>query len=216
MAAAQQGMDDQIARVRSDAELRVDEAVQARIQAEADADSVRRQAAADRDGVGRQAQAGAAQVLTIPIPSWEVRTAARRIESVIVALHQIDYVLEVRMAEDADGQSVNAERVGNFARTVQRQAEALPQELDDLPAGFTARSEVEAAAGYAEAAADACRAFLRRISIAVRELGHRDSSPDAEILAAVIGMLADPQVQALMTRLRGGGRVAQSSSEWQE
>ena len=37
--------------------------------------------------------------------------------------------------------------------------------------------------------AGACRAFLRRISIAVQELGHRDNSPDAETIAAVINML---------------------------
>ena len=62
-------------------------------------------------------------------------------------------------------------------RTVQGQAEALPQELDDLPARFSAHSEVEGAAGYAAAAAGACRALLRRIAIAARGLGHRDDSP---------------------------------------
>jgi hypothetical protein len=103
------------------------------------------------------------------------------------------------MAEDVASQiPLDAQLVGALARTVQGLAEMLPQELSSLTAKFTTDSQVKAAASYAEAAAGACRAFLCRIGIAAHHLRYRDDSPDAEIIAAVIGMLADPQVQSLV------------------
>lgn len=191
MAAAQQGMEDRVARVRADAEQRVDEAVRARIRAEADAENLRAHAEATR--------AGAAQLLTIPVPPWEVRRETRRIENALGALYQIDYALEVGMADEVAARSpLDAQLVRKLVRSVQGQAKALPQELGYLPSKFSTDSQIGAAASYAEAAAQACGNFLRRIGVAAEQLRHRDNSPDAEVIAAVISLLADPQVQNLL------------------
>ena len=190
MATAQQAMEDQIAGVRDEARQQVDGANHARVQAEAATASVRAQAEA--------ARAGAAQQLIIPIPPWEVRPETRRIETALTALHQIDYVLEVGMAEEVVAQiPLDAKLARHLVRTVQGQAAALPQELANLPARFSTHSQVQSAAGYAEAAENACRALLLRISIAAQQLRHRDISPDAEIISVVMNMLADPTVQEL-------------------
>jgi colicin import membrane protein len=191
MAAALQGMEERIARERAEAEQRVDEAARARARAEADVTRLRAEAEA--------ARAGAAQLLTLPVPPWEVRPETRRIENALGTLHQIDYVLEVGMAEEVTAQiPLDAELVRNLVRAVQGQAEVLPQELGDLSAKFSTDSQVQAASSYAEAAAAACRAFLRRIDIATHQLRHRDDSADAEVIAVVMSMLADPQVQNLV------------------
>ena len=63
---------------------------------EADVDRIRAQA--------QTAQASAARGLTIPIPGWEVRPATRLIENALTALHQINYILEVGMAEEVEAQ----------------------------------------------------------------------------------------------------------------
>jgi colicin import membrane protein len=181
----------QLEQVRAEAEQRVDEAGQARARAEADAASLRAEAEA--------ARASAAQLLTIPVPPSGVRPETRRIENALVALHQIDYVLEVGMAEEVEAQiPLDAELVCNLAQTVQGQLAALPQELGNLPAKFSTDSQLQAAASYAEAARLACGAFLRRIGVAAQQLRHRGTSPDAEVITAVISMLDDPQVQSLV------------------
>jgi hypothetical protein len=191
IAAAQEGMDEAIARVRAETQQQVDEAVQARARAEADVDRIRAQA--------QTAQAPAARGLTIPIPGWEVRPATRHIENALTALHQINYILEVGMAEEVEAQiPLDVELVVTLARTVQRQAEDLGQEFVELPARFSVDSQVAASASYAAAAAEACQAFLRRIGSAAQQLRHRDASPDAEVIAAVMSMLADPHVQELV------------------
>jgi colicin import membrane protein len=191
MTAVQQDMQRRIARVRADAEQRVDEAVQARARAEADAESLRAQAEA--------ARVGAAQLLTMPVPPWEVRPETRHIENALGALYQIDYALEVGMAEEVAAQiPLDAQLMRKLVQKVQGQAKALPQEFGDLPAKFSTDSEVRAAVSYADAAAGACRAFLCRIGVAAEQLSHRENIPDADVVAAVIGLLADPQVQNLL------------------
>jgi colicin import membrane protein len=193
MAAARQGMEERIARVRSDAEQRVEEAVQARARAEADAESLRAQAEA--------ARAEASQLLTIPVPPGELRPETRRIENALDALYQIDYALELGMAEDVAARiPLDARLVRKLVRTVQEHAAAMPQELANLPAKFRTDSQVRAAASYAEAAAGAFRAFLNRIGVAAQQLRHRDNSPDAEVTAAMMSLLADPQVQNLLSK----------------
>ena len=87
-----------------------------------------------------------------------------------------------------------------LARTVQRQAEDLGREFVELPTRFSVDSQVAASASYAAAAAEACQAFLRRIGSAAQQLRHRDASPDAEVIAAVMSMLADPRVQELVPK----------------
>jgi colicin import membrane protein len=191
MVVAQQGMEETIARVRADAEQRVDEALQARAHAEADAESVRAQA--------EVARAGAAQLLTIPVPPWEVRAEAKRIENALGGLYQIGYVLEVGMAEEVAARiPLDAQVVSKLVRTVQGQAKALQQEFGNLPAKFSTDSQIGAAVSYADAAAGACRALLCRIGVAAQQLRYSDNSPDAEVVAAVISLLADPQVQNLL------------------
>jgi hypothetical protein len=194
MATAQQVMEDQITQARADAHEQVDDAVQARLRAEADA--------ADLRGQAEAARAAAARVLTIPIPPWELRPATRHIETVLTAVHQLNYILEVGMAEEVVARiPLDAQLVHHLVRTVQAQAKSLPQELANLPSRFSAPSQVQAATTYADAAEDSCHVFLQRISIAAQQLRHRDNSPDAEIIAAVINMFADHQVQEL-ARLR--------------
>jgi colicin import membrane protein len=196
IAAAQEGMDETIARVRAEARQQVDEALQDRARAEAEADRAR--------GLAQTAQPAGAHGLTIPIPGWEVRPATRRIENALTALHQINYVLEVGMAEEVEAEiPVDAELVRSLARTVQWQAEGLGQEFAELADRFSADSQVEAAARYAAAAAAACEAFLRRIGTAAQQLRHRDASPDADVIAAVMAMLADPHVQELVPEPAG-------------
>jgi colicin import membrane protein len=80
---------------------------------------------------------------------------------------------------------------------VQQQAKDLSSELANLSTRYADPSQVEVAAGYAEAAADAYRAILQRIDTAVQLLGSRFRSPDAEIIAAVTAMLADLRAQGL-------------------
>jgi colicin import membrane protein len=81
--------------------------------------------------------------------------------------------------------------------TVQERVKVLSDELANLPARFTDQSHAEAATSYADAAGSAYHAFLQRIEAAVHRLGDRNSSPAAEIIDAVSGMLADPWIQDL-------------------
>ena len=195
IAAAQEGMDAAIARVRAETQLQVDEATQACARAEAALEIERMRAQA------QTAQAPVARELTIPIPGWDVRPATRFIENVLTALHQINYILEVGMAEEVEAQiPLDVGLVANLARAVQKQAKDLRQEFVELPARFSVDSQVEASASYAAAATQACQALLRRIGSAAQELRPRDASPDAEVIATVMTMLADPHVQELVPR----------------
>jgi len=127
------------------------------------------------------------QLLTIPVPPMEVRTRIGSAETTIDALYQIDYVLEVGLAEeDQTHFEPDLEFTRNLIWKVQEQAKGLTRELADF-----------SAPGYAEAAADAYRALLQRIDAAVQALGGRFHSPDADIIAAVTAMLADLRAQGL-------------------
>jgi hypothetical protein len=138
------------------------------------------------------------QLLVIPIPPWELRNRIGAVENTVDALYQIDYVLEVGLAEEAESPFVpDLEFTRNLALKVQQQAADLNAELANLPSRYTDPSQAEVAARYAEAAADAYRAILQRIDTAVQRLGSRFHSPDAEIIAAVTAMVADLRAQGL-------------------
>jgi hypothetical protein len=191
IATAKDGTDRILAQVRAEARRHVEEAMHARARAEAVADGYRAQL--------QNAQAPVAVGLTIPIPEWTLRPATRHIENALTALHQINYILEVGMAKEIAAEiPLDSHLVERLARSVQRQAEDLQQEFVELPTRFSVGSQADAAADYAEAAADSCRVFLQRIGSAAEELSQRHTSPDAEALGAVERMLADPRVQALI------------------
>ncbi|WP_319457489.1 MULTISPECIES: hypothetical protein [unclassified Mycobacterium] len=138
------------------------------------------------------------QLLTIPIPPLEVRARIGSAESTVDALYQIDYVLEVGLAEEVESQfAPDLEFTRNLTWKVQQQAKDLSSELANLSMRYADPSQAEVAASYAEAAADAYRAILQRIDTAVQRLGSRFHSPDAEIIAAVTAMLADLRAQGL-------------------
>jgi colicin import membrane protein len=192
IATARHDGDQVVARIRAETHQEVDEAVQARAQAESVADSYRAQA--------QNAPGPGARGLTVPIPRWEVRPATRRIENALTALHQINYILEVGMAEEVEAEiPLDAELVARLARTVQREAEDLRREFVELPARFSVDSQVVGATDYAKEASVACRAFLRRIGSAVEHLRDRSTGPDVEVLRTVRHMLADPRVQELVS-----------------
>jgi hypothetical protein len=195
VAAARQTAETEVAAARQTAET----AVAARQTAEAEVLA----AQAYAEDVLRWAQAEIARVtpprlLMIPIAPSEVRARIRSIENALGALYQINYVLEVGMAEEMESQyPPDLELTRSLASTVPEQARDLTHELANLPARYTDGSQVEAAAGYAEAAASAYRAFLERIDVAAQRLGIRNRSPDAEIVETVTTMLADLRARDL-------------------
>jgi colicin import membrane protein len=199
VAAARQAADEEIATVRQAAQTEIDEARRA---AEADIASVRAYA----DDVSRQAQEEVARVkavapvsrlLTIPIAPVEVRAQIRRIEDLLDALYQIDFVLEIGMGEAGSQHTPDAEFVGGLRQTVQDRVRDLSDELAHLPARFTDQSDAETATIYANAAGGTYRALLERIEVAVQQLAGRNWTHDHDIIEAVSAMLADPWVQAL-------------------
>ena len=136
------------------------------------------------------------QMLTIPVPPPEVRAHIWSVESTIDMLHQIDHMLEVVMADDVESPFVaDLDFARNLTAKVREQAKDLPHELATLSAQYSEPSQVQAAAGYAEAAGDAYRALLQRIDGALARVGKRFHSPDAEILSAITAMLADLRAQ---------------------
>jgi hypothetical protein len=138
------------------------------------------------------------QLLTIPIPPSEVRARIGSAETTVDALYQIGYILEVGLAEDVESQfAPDLEFTRNLTWKVQEQAKDLTRELANLSTRYSDQPQVEAAAGYAEAAGDAYRALVQRIDAAVQGLGRRFHSPDADIIAAVTAMLADLRAQGL-------------------
>jgi hypothetical protein len=211
IAVAGQNMDATIERARADARRQVGEAheqvakahqllgdtrqqlteaVQARRRAEAAADELRAEAEIKERSLG--------QSLAIPIASPEIRPAARRIENALTVLHQLDYIVEVSLAEKVEAdRPVDPDTVRNLARMAQLQLAGLTQEFTALPARF-ANHDAQAAAAthYAQAAAGACRAILLRIAATAELLQNQDR--ETEALAAVIDMLYEPEVQQLV------------------
>lgn len=204
---AVQQLRGELERVRADAEAEVaasrgwaaGEAGAAREAAEAEV--ARAYAAADEQI--RQAQAHAAQIkamqpLSIPVPSFEFRSATGHIENALNALQRIDYVLEVDMAPDADTDiPLDIDLMQTLAWVVQDHARFLSNESQSAAGGKGPSSRDEVAI-YAEAAAEAFRALLIRIDAAARRLGGRHRSPDAEIMDVVTAMLSDPWVRRAM------------------
>lgn len=138
-------------------------------------------------------------LLTIPIPPWDLRNRIGTVEVTVDALYQIDYVLEVTLAEDAEPQfAPDLEFTRSLIAKVQEQARDLTAELANLPLRYTEPPQVEVATGYAVAAGDAYRALLQRIDTSIQRMGRRFHSPDAEIIAAVTAMLADLRAQGLV------------------
>jgi hypothetical protein len=148
------------------------------------------------------------ELLSVPIPPWEVRAAAHGIENVLSALHQLNYTLEVAMVDGVETRGLDTDLVHSLVETVQQQSGGLLQELRDLAATPGTASEVEAAGDYATAATMACQLLLQRISTAAKRVQHRDSGASGEVVRAVIGMLTDSRVQGLFEQLfASGGRL---------
>jgi hypothetical protein len=213
VAAARQAAEAEVAAARQAAEAEVAAARQA---AEAEIDLARQGAQAEIDNAHayaedavRQAQtevaratamATSSRLLTIPIPPAEVRAGEqiRPIESAVDALYQIDYVLEIVMAEEDSSQPPpDVEFMRNLTWTVQERAKDLSPEFAHSPVQFTDQAQMEAAAIYLDAAGGAFRACLQRIEGAAQRIGGRNRSTDAEIIEMVMVMLADPWVQAV-------------------
>ena len=192
VAAAREAAEAEVSAARDAAEAQVAAAQQA---AEADVAHWR----AHAEDMERWARAEvSAQLLTIPIPPLDVRARIGSVESTVDALYQIDYVLEVGLAEDVEAQFVpDLEFTRNLVWKVQQQAKDLTSELANLSSRYPDASQAEAAAGYAVAVTDAYRGFVQRIDTAIQRLGSRFHSPDAEIIAAVSAMVADLRAQGL-------------------
>lgn len=207
VAAVRQAADADVAAARQAAEAEVAAAHQA---ARVEVENARRSAQAEIDGArkyaddaARQAQAELARVsatavatrlLTIPIAPVQVRGHIRRIEEVLDALYQIDYVLEIGMTVQP---APDVTFVRSLAATVQERVKGLSDEFANLPSKIGDPAHAEAATAYANAAGAAYHALLQRIEGAVPRVGDRSSWPAAGIIDAVSAMLADPWIQAL-------------------
>jgi colicin import membrane protein len=162
------------------AQQRASERAAATEAAAADAEVARAFAAAE-DAI-RQVQAQAArtssmQSLSIPVPPFEFRSETGHIESALNALQQIDYVLEVGMAEDGDaGIPLDIDMTQTLVWAVQEHARYLADESPSA-AGRMSQPPGDAAAAYREAAAPSFRALLQRIETVTRQLAGRDLGP---------------------------------------
>ena len=184
----------EVERVRADAAAEVaavreqadGEIAAAREAAEAEVARAR----AEADDARLAAEVVSSQLLTIPIPPLGVRAHTAHIEDALSAVRQIDYVLEVGGAEDVESER-SVELVRSLVRTVQEQARDLSEELRDLPSRYSADWQVDAAAGYARAAASAYGAFLQRIAAATEQLTRTEEDTDAEVIELVTTMLGE-------------------------
>ncbi len=202
--AAAQQLRGELARVRADADAEIaasrgwaaGEAAAAREAADAD---VARAYAAAGDAI-QEAQAQVVrtlsmQPLSIPVPPLEFRSQTAHIENALNALHQIDYVLEVGMADGGDPDiPIDIDLMQTLAGAVREHAMSLSDESQSAT-GSMSPPPRDVVAAYAAAATEAFRAFLQRIETVVRRLGGRTLGPDTEILNVVSAMLADPWVQ---------------------
>jgi hypothetical protein len=170
------------------------------------ADAEVRRAHAAADGATRRAQvaearAASPQLLSIPVPPFGIRSQTRHIENALNALQQIDHVLEVGMADDGDSDAAgDVELMRSLVWVVQEHAVYLSNESRDEPQNYSGGSAADVAAQYAEAAARAFRAFLRRVGVAAERLRGRVRGPDAEIVNVVTAMLSDPWVADVLNR----------------
>ncbi|RDH77944.1 hypothetical protein DVS77_13940 [Mycolicibacterium moriokaense] len=196
---AAQQLRSEIARVRTDTDAEIaasrgwaaGEVAAARDAADAE---VARAYAAAGDAI-QEAQAKLArdmamQPLAIPVPPFEFRSQTAHVENALNALHQIDYLLEVDMADGGDPDlAVDVDLMLTLVRAVREHAMHL---CNEPPRAAGPR---DVAVAYEEAAADAFRAFLQRVETVVRQLQGRAIGPDVEVVDVVSAMLADPWVQ---------------------
>ena len=140
----------------------------------------------------------AAQCLAIPIASREIRPAARRIENALSALYQIDYLLEVGMAEDVQPKARwIANMVRNLARMAQLQITGLTRRIQRTARQIRQRRRPGSCRHPLRGGRQrACRSILLRIAGAAEHLQNRDH--ETEALAAVIDLLYEPEVQQLV------------------
>jgi len=177
----------------------------AREAAEADVKAAQEAAAADVarwEGHAREMERWAraevsTQLLTIPIPPFEVRSRTGSVESTIDTLYQIDHVLEVALGDVKSSFVPDRDFTLNLIWKVQEQAKEVTRDLAALPTRYADDAQVAAATGYAVAAGDAFRALLQRVDAAVQRLGTRYRSPDADIIEATTAMLDDLRTQGL-------------------
>ncbi len=197
---AAQELRGELERVRADAAAEVaasrgwaaGQAAAAREAAEAEV--ARAYAAADEAVRRAQARAehlSAIQPLSIPLPPFEFRSETGQIENALNALQRIDYVLEVDMVDvGAYDVPLDIDLMQTLARVVQDHARYLSEESSQVSGA--PRDEAQA---YAQIAAEAFRALLQRIDTALRQLGHRNRGPEADVVDIVSAMLADPWVR---------------------
>ena len=182
------GAQAEAARIRADADAEVAAAHQAAQLAQVEV--ARAHAEAEEARFSSAAQVASGQLLTIPVPPPGVRVHTGRIEDALLAVRQVDYLLEADMAEGAPRRGgVDVGMVRSLVRTVQEQARDLSQELRDLPVRCSDPRQAEEAGGYARAAASAYGGFLLRITAATEELARRDDAADTEVVGLVTAML---------------------------
>ena len=201
---AEQQLRGEIARIRADADAEIaasrgwaaGEAAGARDAA--DAEVARAYAAAGdaiQDAQAQVARIMSLQPLSIPVPPFEFRSETAHIESALNALQQIDYVLEVGMADEGDsGIPLDIDMTQTLVWAVQEHARYLANESPSATSS-AGQPPGDPAAAYTEAAAQSFRALLQRIETVTRQLAGRDLGPYAEIVNLVVAMLADPWVQ---------------------
>ena len=115
--------------------------------------------------------------LSIPVPPFEFRSETGHIENALNALHQIDYVLEVDMANGRDpDMPIDIGLMQTLVSAVRDHAMYLSNQSPSAPSG-TSSPPRNAPAVYAEVAADAFRGLLQRIDTVVRKLGGRNLGP---------------------------------------
>jgi colicin import membrane protein len=160
----------------------------------AEAEVARAYAAAD-DAV-RKVAARAKRTLSMPLPPLEFRSETAHIENALNAVHQIDYMLEIGVADDGDDIPVDVDIMQTLARAVHEHAIYLCNQAKE---GDARRPRNDEVAAYEEDAADAFRGMLGRIETVVRRLDTHPRSPHAEIVNFFTAMLADPWVQRVRT-----------------
>lgn len=203
---AVQQLRGELARVRADANAEI---AASRGWAAGEAAAVREaadakvaQAYAAADEAVRQAQAQAArtsslQPLSIPVPPLEFRTETGHIENALNALHQIDYVLEVGIANGRDPDiAIDIGLMQTLVAAVRDHAMYLSDESRGATSSMNTPPRGPAAV-YAEVAEEAFRNLLQRVETVVRQLGGRNLGSDTEIVNVVTGMLADPWVKRI-------------------
>lgn len=156
------------------------------------AEVARARAEADSARQAEAAHGSSPQMLTIPIPPPGIRAHTGRIEDAVFMVREIDYLLEVNFGDGVKSPSFDGvEVLRTLVTTVQEQARDLSQELRDLPTRYGAQWQVDAAAGYASAAAKAYGALLQRIAVVTGEPAHRAEDADAEVIELVTTMLGE-------------------------